>query len=412
MKKISLHGYAFTISLFGALLVGSVCGMILKEKAVVLKPFGDIFLNMLFTVVTPLVFFSISSAVAAAVHTHRLMKIIGVMMVVFVLTGIISSVLMIIGVMLFDPAQGVSVPLALSAPEGGGDWGKLLVSTFTVSEFGDLFSRRNMLALIIFSMLLGIAASLSGEKAKSFVQFLVSGNTVMMRVVQIIMLYAPIGLAAYFAYLVGTLGPELLGAYVRAMVLYYPLSIAYFLIGFSCYAALAGGWNGVMVFWRNIIPTALTAFATGSSVASIPSNLEAAKRIGVPKEIREVIIPIGSTIHMDGSCLSAILKIAVLFGIFHMDFNGWPTIVAAVGVALLSGTVMSGIPGGGFLGELLIVTLFGFPPEALVIISMIGTLVDPPATMVNAVGDNVASMVVARFINGKKWMVHDETDLD
>ena len=139
-------------------------------------------------------------------------------------------------------------------------------------------------------------------------------------------------------------------------------------------------------------------------MATIPVNLEAAERIGVPTDIREMVIPIGSTIHMDGSCLSAVLKTAVLFGLFHMNFSTPWAMITAVGVALLSGTVMSGIPAGGFLGELMIVTLYGFPIIAMPIISMIGTLVDPPATMVNAIGDNVSSMLVARILGGKNWM--------
>jgi len=211
-------------------------------------------------------------------------------------------------------------------------------------------------------------------------------------------------LAAYFAYLVGVFGPQLLGSYWRAMLLYYPLALLYFFIGFSFYAYLAGRWKAVKIFWTNIIPASLTALATGSSMATIPVNLEAAEKNGVPKDISEVVIPIGATIHMDGSCLSAVLKIALLFGLFQMDFSGAGTILTAIGVALLSGIVMSGIPGGGFLGELMIVTLYGFPIEALPIISMIGTLVDPPATMVNSIGDNVASMMVARMLGGKNWM--------
>jgi Na+/H+-dicarboxylate symporter len=107
---------------------------------------------------------------------------------------------------------------------------------------------------------------------------------------------------------------------------------------------------------------------------------------------------------MDGSCLSAIVKIAFLYGFYNWSFEGPGTIAAAIGVAILSGTVMSGIPGGGFAGEVLIVTLYGFPKEALPLITMIGTLVDPPATMVNAIGDNVASMMVARLLGGRKWM--------
>lgn len=115
-------------------------------------------------------------------------------------------------------------------------------------------------------------------------------------------------------------------------------------------------------------------------------------------------MPLGATIHMDGSCLSAMLKIAFIFGVFNQDFTGIDTFLTAIGICLLSGIVMSGIPGGGFTGELMIITLYGFPIEALPIITAIGVVVDPPATMVNSTGDTVSSMVVARHIEGKDWM--------
>jgi len=108
---------------------------------------------------------------------------------------------------------------------------------------------------------------------------------------------------------------------------------------------------------------------------------------------------------MEGSCLAAVLKIAFLFGIFNMPFTGMETILTALGIALITGVVVSGIPGGGTIGELLIISFYGFPMEAFPIITMIGTLVDAPATMLNAVGDNIASMLVARMLGGKDWMI-------
>lgn len=226
----------------------------------------------------------------------------------------------------------------------------------------------------------------------------------MMKLISFVMYYAPIGLCAYFAYLVGVFGPELLGAYARAMVLYYPTAILYFFIAFTIYAFIAAKSKGVRRFWKNIIPVSLVALATGSSMATIPANLEAADKNGVPKDISEVIIPIGATMHMEGSCLAAVLKIAFLFGIFNMPFSGAETILTAFGIALLTGVVVSGIPGGGTIGELLIISFYGFPMEAFPIITMIGTLVDAPATMLNAVGDNVSSMLVSRMLGGKNWM--------
>jgi len=399
-----LKNNAFSLLLLLSLVSGSLLGLGLKEKAIMFKPFGDIFLNLLFTCVVPLVFFSIASAVATMSNLNRLGKIMGWMIIIFVATGIISALLIVVGVKFYPPAQGVQMALPMHAEGSALKVSEQIVKAFTTTDFLDILSKKNMLALIVFALIVGLAASKAGEKAKPFTHFLVAGNEVMAKVIGYIMLYAPIGLGAYFAYLVGVFGPQLMGAYVRAISLYYPLAIVYFFMGFSLYAYLAAGQKGIKIFWKNIIPAALTALATGSSIATIPTNLEAAKRTGVPDDIRETVIPIGATIHMDGSCLSAILKIAFLFGLLQMDFSGAGTIVTAIGIALLSGTVMSGIPGGGFLGEMLIVTMYGFPPEALPLISMIGTLVDPPATMVNATGDNVASMMVARILGGRNWM--------
>ncbi len=403
-KNTLLKSYGFSLVLLFAIAIGSILGFTFKKDAAVLKPFGDIFLNLLFSVVVPLVFFSISSAVASMSDGRRLGRILGWMMVVFTATGAIASLIMIFAVQSFPPAAGVNIPLVSPPHIEHASWADQLVRTFTVSDFSELLTKKNMMALIIFALLIGLGCLLVGEKAKAFTNFLLAGNEVFGKVINLIMLYAPIGLGAYFAYLVGVFGPDLLGTYVRAMSVYYPVAILYFFIFFSLYAFLAGGVWGIRTFWRNIVPVSLTALGTCSSVASIPVNLEAARNIGVPKDIREIVIPIGATIHMDGSCLSAVIKIALLFGLYNMDFSGPGVILTAVGIALLSGTVMSGIPGGGFLGELMIVTMYGFPMEALPIISMIGTLVDPPATMVNSVGDNVASIMVARVIGGRKWM--------
>ena len=403
-KQSFFKSYRFSIILIVTIIIGSFLGLGLKTKAVILKPFGDVFLNLLFTVVVPLVFFSISSTVAKMTDMKRLGKIIATMLVVFVATGIISSVLMIIGVTFYPPAQ--ESPLAFNQPINVErlDIGQQLVRTVTVPDFTELFSKKNMLALIIFSFLIGLATSACGSRGKLFAEFLLAGNEVMTKAIGYVMLYAPIGLGAYFAYLVGTFGPQLFGSYFRAMTLYYPLAILYALIGFSFYAWLAGGLKGVKIFWSNILPPALTAWGTGSGLATLPVNLEAAKKIGIPQDVKEVVVNIGASIHSDGSCLAAVMKIALLFGIFGMPFSGMETFVSVVAVALLCGTVISGIPSGGMLGELLIITMFGFPIEAMPIITMLGTLVDPPATMVNVVGDNVCGMLVARVMNGPRWM--------
>jgi Na+/H+-dicarboxylate symporter len=128
LKKKSSHNYRFSIILILALLAGSALGLILKERAVFFKPFGDIFLNLLFTVVVPLVFFSISSAVASMASGRRLGKILLAMLAVFIATGALASILMIIAVKAFPPAQGVEIALEPPASMGHTGWTSIMTA--------------------------------------------------------------------------------------------------------------------------------------------------------------------------------------------------------------------------------------------------------------------------------------------
>ncbi|WP_106497820.1 dicarboxylate/amino acid:cation symporter [Lentibacillus sp. Marseille-P4043] len=408
--KEKLKAYRFPLILLVSIIIGSIIGLIYGDKAEIIKPLGDIFLNLLFMVVMPLVFFSIASAIANMNSMKRLGKIMGSMITIFVVTGIIAAIVMLVATVLFPPGSGADIPMETPNDVEQVPLSEQLVNTFTVPDFVDLFSRDNMLVLIIFSVLVGVATGLTGEKGRPFAKFLSSGSEIFMKLVQLIMYYAPIGLGAYFASLIGQFGTDLIGDYAKAVLIYYPVAILYFVIGFTLYAFISGGKKGVVRFWKNILNPAVTSLGTGSSIASLPVNLEATKRIGVPKDIRETVLPLGATIHMDGSCLSAMLKIAFVFGVFNMDFTGIDTFLTAIGICLLSGIVMSGIPGGGFMGELMIVTLYGLPIEALPIISAIGVVVDPPATMINVTGDSVSSMLVTRQLEGKDWMEKAEVN--
>ena len=395
--------YRFPVTIILAIILGSIIGVIMGEKATVLAPLGDIFLNLMFTAVVPLVFATIASAVGNMTNMNRLGKILGYMLLVFVVTGLIAAVIIILAVKIYPPAQGVTIGLEASQPQQAVSLAQRLVDAVTVSDFNLLLSRSKMLPLIVFSVMFGFSTGKLGEN-NIMARFLSAFSGVMMNMVNLIMLYAPIGLCAYFASLVGQFGPQLVGAYGRRMLLYYPLCVVYFFVAFSAYAFYSGGKLAVKKFFSNILPPAVTSLATQSSIATLPVNMEATDRIGVPKDISGIVLPIGATMHMDGSVLAAVLKIAFLFGIFGMEFAGWQTYLVSVVIAILSGVVLSGVPGGGLVGEMLIVSLMGFPPEAFPLIATIGFLVDPPATCLNVCGDTVASMMVTKIIDGKDWL--------
>ena len=408
-----LRKYRFPIFILTGVVIGAIIGLAFGERATVIKPFGTLFINMMFTLVVPLVFFSIASAVAGMSSAARLGKIMGSMLGVFAVTGIIASIVMVAALRIFNATAGVEVEM--QEPENVEDVGSIgdqLVQTVVVDDFSKILSAEHMLALIVFAVIVGFATSRIGDAGKPFAQFLNSGTEVFLKFTSIIMYYAPIGLGAYFAALIGDLGAQLVGDYVRAFLVYYPVAIAYFILAFTFYSFVSGGRRGVSRFWGNILEPTAISLGTSSSVAAIPANLRAGEKIGVPRDIRETIVPIGATIHMEGSSLSAILKIAFLFAVFQRDFFTPENILIAIAVALLAGMVMAGIPSGGFIGELMIITLYGFPATALPIIQIIGTVIDPPATTVNAVGDQASSMMVARILDGKDWMDRTEDDHD
>lgn len=402
-KKSVWESYKFPIVLIGAIFLGSFLGIHMGPKAKVFKPFGDIFINGMFTIVVPLVFVTISSSISSMTNMKRLGNILKSLFFTFITTGFLASILIIIIVKVFPPAQGVNLNLSAVNALEPFKTSDQIVKALTVSDFPELISRKNMLPLIIFSIFFGFCINLIGEKGQIISKGLDALAEVFLKMINILMYYAPIGLGAYFAALVGEYGGQLIGSYARAMLIYYPLCIAYFFIAFPIYGYVAGGVEGIKSL-KHLISPAITSLATQSSIATLPVNLEAAEKIGVPKDIRDIVLPIGATAHMDGTCLSSILKISFLFGVFNMPFDGVGTYISAIILSIMGGVVMSGVPGGGLIGEMLIVTMYGFPPEAFPIVATIGYLVDPPATMINATGDTVAAMLVSRFVEGKNWM--------
>ena len=403
-KKQSIwEAYKFSIILLGAIFIGSIVGIQMGEKATVFKPFGDLFINGMFMVVVPLVFVTISSSIAGMNDMKRLGKILKTMLITFVGTGMVAAVYVFITVKVFPPAEGVSLAMPAAEALKPFQTGDQIVAAITVTDFPELISRKNMLPLIIFSIVFGICTNMIGEKGKVIARGLDALSEVFLKIVGLLMYYAPIGLGAYFAALIGEHGKELLGSYARAMVVYYPLCLVYMFTAFPLYAWISGGMEGVRRL-KYVVSPAVTAVATQSSIATLPVNLEACEKIGVPKDIREIILPIGATAHMDGTVLSSILKISFLFGIFQVPFEGAGTYASALLLSIAGGVVMSGVPGGGLIGEMFIVTMYGFPAEAFPIIATIGYLVDPFATMINASGDTIASMLVTRVVEGKDWL--------
>lgn len=406
MKEI-LKNYSGIILLLGGIIIGSLIGIFSPDVVVYLKPLGDIFLNLLFVSVVPLVYFAVSNSIASVEQSGKFGRIIFSMAFTFLLFIIIAALFTIAVVYLFPTEALPSTSKEILESSADDTFGDQIVRFFTVGEFTELFSRKNMLALLIFAFLTGTAARKTGEAGQLFRDFLASGYEVMKELLLLVMKIAPIGLGAYFAYQVATVGPQLFGFYAKPLGLYYSAGVVYFILFFSIYAYFAKGKLGVQQFWKSNIYPSLTAISTCSSFATMPANLQAAAKIGIPSTIANIVIPIGSTLHKNGSSMSSIIKIYVAFLIIGKDFFDPMNLLLALGITIFVSIVAGGIPNGGYIGEMLMISVYSLPQEAIPAVMIIGTLVDPLATVLNATGDTVAAMFVTK-ISGEKFQTPQE----
>lgn len=406
MKKF-LKNYKSTLILLGSIIIGTIVGLVFKEKAKVLAPFGDLFLNLLLVIIVPLIFLTITTSIGKMKQPKRIGKILVTILLVFIFTSLVSVGVGIISTKAFklvDVKDTETIKEVLKNTETTNEKVNFLertVETITVSDFSKLLTRDNMIALIIFSILFGISINLSKGKGDKLLDVLESANEVVQSFIKVIMYYAPIGLGCYFAALVGTFGGEIASGFGKTFIIYTIVSVLYYFIMYSAYAFMAGGKKGFISYWRNVLPVTLTSLATCSSAASIPVNTACAKNIGVPEDVADTTIPLGTSFHKDGSIIGSVFKIMFLVYLFNADVST----LKVLGVALVATLLVTAVPiGGGTISEMLILTMLGFPVSALPILTIIATIIDPPATMLNVVGDTASSMMVARVTDGKKWM--------
>ena len=402
MKKI-IKNYKQSIILIGSLIIGTIVGLIFKEKATVLEPLGTLFINMLLVVVVPLIFLSITTSIGKIDKPKRVGKILRSIIIAFVFTSLVSVVIGLtsLKIRLVDSGDANKITALLDESTEVSDDASVLdklVNSVSTNDFVNLLSKNNILALIVISILSGLAINKSGEKGKSFLKVLDSAYEVLQSLIKILMYYAPIGLGCYFASFTGTFGASVTQGFVKMLVIYTILVLFVYFVIYSLYAYMAAGKIGVKKYWANIIPASVTALSTCSSAASIPVNTECAKKIGVSEDIASPTITLGTSFHKDGSIIGSVFKIMFLVYLFDMPVSG----IKVLGVSLLATILVTAVPiGGGTISEMLILKLMGFPVAALPILTIIATIIDAPATLLNVTGDCASSMLVSRMVDGK-----------
>lgn len=410
MKKI-IKNYKGTLILLGMVIIGVICGLVFKEKAQVVKPLGDLFLNLLLVIIVPLIFFTITSSISKMNKKKRLSKILTSTIIIFLITSIIAVLFGFLTTSftnlvnpndtdaikeVFDNTVKEDIELNIL---------ERTVNVLSTNSFAGLLSTNNLIALIIMSVLFGLAINKAGAKGRKIAELFDSFSEVMYKLVEIIMYYAPIGLGCYFASLVGTLGSTIAIGFLKTFVIYTIVCLVFMALFYTLYAFIAAGKKGVKAFWKNIIPSALTSLGTCSSAASVPVNIECTKKIGVPTDIAETTVSLGTSFHKDGSCIGSVFKIMFLVSLFGTSLSTFGDISKVLGIALLATLLVTAVPiGGGTISEMLILTMMNYNVAALPILTIIATIIDAPATLLNVVGDSASAMLVARTVEGKNWI--------
>jgi len=386
-----------TLLLLAGILAGAVCGIVFGPAASAVRPLGDLFLNIIFVMVVPMVFFSISSSICNMYRSRMVGRVLGWSVAVFLGMTLVAGVVSYIFCSVWNPLGSFSpdVPGASRAAEPAGiPVGQTLVNMFTVDDFPKLFSKSALLPLIVFSFLFGLGTALAGERGKPVAAFLDSGTAVVMKMMEVVMLAAPLCLGCYFADTIGNLGGQILGGYLRSLLLYLAAAAVVFFLANSLYVFLSGGAGGLKRYWKQLVRPSLTAIGTCSSAACIPVNIEAAGEMGVDGKIAETVIPLGTNLHKDGSVIGAVIKVMFAVSFFGLEGYG---LLAVVGIAILESIVLGAIPIGGMTGEILICTVLGVDPGFAATLLVIGTVIDIPATLLNSTGNLAAAFVTDRI---------------
>ncbi len=410
MKKF-WSNYKQTLILLGALIIGAIVGLVYGEKAAILSPFGDLFMNLMFVIIVPLIFLTISTSIAKIKQPKRLGKVITTIFGVFIFTTLVSVIIGLVTTFTFElvnPKDSQAIVETLTSTEEAEKVElnilERTVQAISTGDFVNILSKDNIIPLVLISILVGLAISKTGKEADPVLEFLEAANKVVLKLVDYIFLYAPIGLGCYFAALIGTFGANIATGYLKTFIIYTVAAILFYFIIYTLYAFIAAGKEGVIRFWKNILPATATSISTCSSAASIPVNIKCAKAIGVSDDIAETTIPLGATFHKDGSVIGSVFKIMFLVYLFDTNISGFAGIGQVIITAIIANLLVTAVPvGGGTISEMMIITMMDFPVAALPILTIIATIIDPPATMLNVVGDTSSSMLVSRIVDGKNW---------
>ena len=400
-KKLSLAAWIF-IGMVAGILVGLLFIKSPQFTTDWIKPIGTIYINLLKFLVVPVVVLSIADGVISLKDLKRVGSVGVKTFVYYMCTTAIAVVIGLVVVNLFKGAFPVLPGAELSALEYEAKEAPSVMSVI-VGIFPDNFFKpmveANMLPVIVISIFLGAGVLAAGEKGKKIGELINSGFEVFMKIMMMIIKFTPIGVFCLMVNVVAVNGPSIVGTLAIVIGVAYIGYLIHVIVVYGLSVRFLAGMSPLK-FFKGIAPAMICAFTTTSSAATLPLTIECSNNMGAEPEISSFVLPLGSTINMDGTAIYqavAAVFIACCYGI-NLTIGQMLMIVLT---ATLASIGTAGVSGAGMIMLAMVLTTIGVPVEGIAIIAGVDKLFDMGRTTLNITGDASCALFISRLERNK-----------
>lgn len=378
-----------------ALIIGVITGLSLGPQAEILKPIGTLFLGLINMIVVPLVFASMTVGITSIHDPAKLGRIGLKTLGLYLITTVISIVIGLFFAKTFAIGDGLNLVSTtqlktIETPT----LGEIFMSLVPTNPVASL-AKGDVMQIIVFSLFLGIAINFSGEKGKPVRDVLESLADIMYRLTSIVMEFSPIGIFAIMAWVTGSFGTAILLPLLKFLSVYYLACAVHVILvfcGMLVFLARVSPWP----FFRGMRDAILMAFSTASSSATLPVSMHCVeKNLGVSKNITNFMLPLGSTVNMNGAAIFQGMSALFVAHAYNIPLD-WQSVITIVATATLSAIGAAGIPGTGFIMLSVVFTSVGLPLEGLALLAGIDRIREMVSTVLNILGDAVCAIYVAK----------------
>ena len=388
--------------------IGIVLGLILGPNAEILKPIGDIFINLLQFLVVPLTFFCLIAGVTKMEDIRALRSVGSKIGIYFVLTGILSTSIGIVVALIINPGKGTTGLLSANVNVEAQKFSFMdqIIGWFP-RNIVQAMAETNMLQIIIASIIIGLALLALGDRVSGLRKLANEGSELMIKITEFIMYISPYGILALVANMVGTLGTDVLAEVGRFILADYIALLIVLGLVYPIIIKFLARRNPID-FYKKISPALLVAASTTSSNATLPVSMNVAnKNLGIPEKIYGFTLPLGATVNMDGMAVGL-----GVISVFAANLYGLPITIPLIIQFVFLGLVLSigaaGVKGAGIVMSTILLSTLGLPLTLVPILAAIWPIIDIGHTTANIAGDLTGTTMVASQLDMVDEEIYDQ----